>query len=236
MEVRPFDRAFRQQQQNGSGGGGGEEDSSNALTRRQREIIAATFRVKREQAQYKGQEKEENFDTVKLSQERLKGDTEQLIGRIRGRLGDQMDKQPQFAKLVELLGQAAKEMDSATGQLAGRKADDALPPEQRALQQLLSAESIFRDIQVARGQQGGGGGNNEAQDLADLFELQLDKMKNQYETVQREQQANQSQQQDELARRLQDLARRQQAQVEQRMRSEMQQSGGGGGGSSRQQQ
>src|SRR5262249_27349149 len=154
MEVRPFDRAFRQSQQ--QGGGGGEQDS-NALTRRQREIIAATFRVKRELPQYKPQEKEENFDTVKLSQERLKADTEQLVGRIRSRLGDQRAAQPQFAKLVEFLGQAAKEMEAATGQLAGRKADDALPPEQRALQQLLSAESIFRDIQISRGQQGGGG-------------------------------------------------------------------------------
>ena len=56
LEVRPFDVEFRQSQQQG-GGGGGEQDS-NALTRRQREIIAATFRVQREEAGYAPQEKE----------------------------------------------------------------------------------------------------------------------------------------------------------------------------------
>ena len=40
-------------------------------------------------------------------------------------------------------------------------------------------------------------------------------MKNQYETIQREQKANQSQQQDEIARRLAELAKRQQQQLEQ---------------------
>src|SRR5262249_48832008 len=46
MEVRPFDREFRQSAQ--QGGQGGSDQESNALTRRQREIIAATFRVQRE--------------------------------------------------------------------------------------------------------------------------------------------------------------------------------------------
>src|SRR6201999_4308882 len=59
LEVRPFDREFKQAQQQGGGGGDGDQDS-NALTRRQREIIAATFRVQREQATYAPQEKNEN--------------------------------------------------------------------------------------------------------------------------------------------------------------------------------
>ena len=235
MEVRPFDRNFRQAQQQGGGQGGGDQDSS-ALTRRQREIIAATFRIQRELAQYTPPEKAENFDAVTLSQEKLKTDTDQLAERIRRRLGEQLSSQPDFARLVECLVQASKEMVGAIAELKGQRTKEALPPEQRALQQLLKAEAIFRDIQVAQGGgQGGGGGSQNAQDLADLFELQLDKMKNQYETVQRQQQAAQDQQQDEIARRLQELARRQQQQIEQRMRSQ-QQGGGGGGQSQRQQQ
>src|SRR5262249_3817778 len=237
MEVRPFDHQFRQAQQQGGGSGGGEDDS-NALTRRQREIIAATFRVQREETQYKQQEKDENYDTVRLSQNKLKTDTDALTGRIKDRLGNRLgkDQGSDYAKLVEYLLQASKEMDSASGSLGGRKAKEALPPEQRALQQLLRAEAIFRDIQVANGQQGQGKGSQNAQELADLFELQLDKMKNQYETVQRQQQASQNEKEDELSRRLQELARRQQQQVEQRMRSQMQQAGGNGGGSPRDQQ
>ena len=235
LEVRPFDRQFRQGQQQ-QGGGEGEQDQ-NALTRRQREIIAATFRVQREQAKYTPQEKEENFGAVTLSQEKLKTDAEALAERIRRRLGDQLGSQPDFAKLVEYITQAAKEMDGASGELRARKTKEALPPEQRALQQLLRAEAIFRDIQVSRGGGQGQGKSPENEELADLFELQLDKMKNQYETIQREQKANQNQQQDELARRLAELARRQQQQLEQQSRPQQsQQGGGGGGGSQRQQQ
>ncbi|HSO75270.1 MAG TPA: hypothetical protein VLU47_10565, partial [Blastocatellia bacterium] len=205
LEVRPFDRNFRQSQQQGSGEG---EQDQNALTRRQREIIAATFRVQRELARYTPQEKEENFGAVTLSQEKLKTDADVLIERIRRRMGDQLESQTDFAKLVEYLKQASKEMDGATVELRARKTKEALPPEQRALQQLLRAEAIFRDIQVARGGGQGQGGSPENEELADLFELQLDKMKNQYETIQREQKANQSQQQDEIARRLAELAKR----------------------------
>ena len=172
-----------------------------------------------------------------LSQEKLKADTDGLAERIRRRLGEQLSSQPQFGQLIECLTLASKEMVTAVSELKTRKTKEALPPEQRSLQQLLRAEAIFRDIQVAQGGgQGGGGGSQSAQDLADLFELQLDKMKNQYETIQRQQQSSQDQQQDEIARRLQELARRQQQEVEQRMRSQQQGGGGGGGQSQRQQQ
>ena len=235
LEVRPFDRNFKQAQQQGGGGEGGEQDS-NALTRRQREIIAATFRVQREQNNYTPQERNENFSAVTLSQEKLKMDAETLVERIRRRLGGQLNAQPQYAKLVEYVTQATKEMEGAIPQLHGQKPKEALPPEQRSLQQLLRAEAIFREIQIAQGNAQGGGQQQQEQDMADLFELQLDKMKNQYETVQRQQREQQSQQQDDIARRLAELARRQQQQIEQRMRQQQQGGGGGGGASQRQQQ
>jgi hypothetical protein len=215
LEVRPFDREFRQAQQ--MGGGGGDQDS-NALTRRQREIIAATFRVQREQSRYGAQEREENYDTIALSQEKLKSDTDALAERIRRRLGDRLNVESDFGKLAEYLSQAAHNMEAALDQLRARKAKEALAPEQRALQQLLRAEALFREIQVAQGGAGSDRSRSQEQELADLFELQLDKMKNQYETIQREQQASRDQKQDEIARRLQELARRQQQQIEQQMR------------------
>lgn len=236
LEVRPFDREFRQSQQQGGEGGQGEQDS-NALTKRQREIIAATFRVQREDKQYTPPERDENFGAVALSQEKLKSEAESLIDRIRRRLGASLNSDPKFSKLVEYISQAATEMGSAKDKLHEKNTKDALPPEQRALQQLLKAEALNREIQVGQQQgQGGQGGQQDQKELADLFELQLDKMKNQYETVQRQQQQAQGEQQDELARKLQELAQRQQKELEQRMRSQMQQQGGGGGGGSQRQQ
>src|SRR5690349_10420253 len=128
-------------------------------------------------------------------------------------------------------------MQAAEEKLLARNSTDALPPEQRALQHLQRAEAAFKEYQIARGQNGGGGGNQQsnAEDLADLFELDADKLRNQYETVDRgsqQQQADNSV--DETAEKLKQLASRLQQENE-RLRNGMrgqqgQQSGGGGGG------
>ncbi|MGH9760429.1 MAG: hypothetical protein ACREAC_06255, partial [Blastocatellia bacterium] len=233
MEVRPFDRQFKQSQQNGGGDGG--DNDSNMLANRQRQIIAATFRIQRDEPTYTESQKNENYDTVRLSQEKLKSDADGLVDRIKGRLGEELAKSPEYQKLTRNLQDASTEMSGAIAKLGERKAKDALQPEQKALQKLIQAQGIFKEIQVSQSNGGQGQQNNE-QDLADLFELQLDKMKNQYESVQRQQSAQQNQQQDELAQRLKDLAARQQKQLEQQMRSDMQSQGGGGGSSPRSQQ
>ena len=82
-------------------------------------------------------------------------------------------------------------------------------------------------------QQGGGGGgggqSQMAEDLADLFELEMDKMANQYETAQRAQQQQSDQKVDELAEKLKELARRQEQEAERlRQRAAGQQAGSGG--------
>ena len=81
---------------------------------------------------------------------------------------------------------------------------------------------------------GGGGGRQAAEDLADLFELELDKMRNQYETLQRAGQEQADETIDELMERLRELARRQEREAErQRRRARGQQSTQGGGAGQR---
>ena len=79
-------------------------------------------------------------------------------------------------------------MGPASDKLKSAKWQDALPPEQKALQYLLRAEATFRDIQVAFGRQrgggGGGGGGGATRDMEGLFDLELDTEKNQYESAQ----------------------------------------------------
>ncbi|SVE36115.1 uncharacterized protein METZ01_LOCUS488969, partial [marine metagenome] len=78
------------------------------------------------------------------------------------------------------------------------------------------------------------GGQQAAQDLADLFELELDKMRNQYETMQRGEQQQADNTVDELMERLRELARRQEREAErQRRRARGQQSTQGGGAGQR---
>jgi hypothetical protein len=123
-------------------------------------------------------------------------------------------------------------MKSAEVELRGMKADSALSPEQRALKLLQQAEQQY-ELQVAQQQGGGGGGGAQsalAEDLADLFELELDKLANQYEMQQRAGQQQSDQQIDQLVEKLKELARRQQQEMERQRR--MAQAGQSASGSS----
>jgi len=236
IEVKPFEKEFKQSQQNGGGEGGGEQQEG--LTKRQREIIAATFKVNREEPTYNDKDKAENYDTVALAQEKLREDALALVERIKRRLGPQINQQPQFQKIVEHITQASKEMEPAAKELRGRKGKDAMPYEQKALQQLQRADAIFREVTIAMSQESQGQGQQQAEELADLFELELDKMKNQYETLNREKKQQAAQQDDEAKRKLEELSRRMQKQLEeqqQKMRQSPRNQSGGGGGRQQQQ-
>jgi hypothetical protein len=240
VEVKPFDMQYKQAQQQGGGGGGGGGEEQNALTKRQKELIAATFRLMREAATTTPKERADNYNTVATGQERLRNDAREFVERIRRRLGEGMEGQEELAQMVEHLNEAAREMEVALPPLKRQTGKDALPAEQRALQNLLRADAIFREMQVASGnQEGGGGQQQQSEELTDLFELELDKMKNQYETLNREGRQQAQQGKDEATRKLEELARRQQQALEQQQRRQQSgqpRNGGGGGGSQRQQQ
>jgi hypothetical protein len=90
---------------------------------------------------------------------------------------------PSFKKIAELLPKAAEQMTAAEKKLQAQSADGALPPENLALQFLQQAEEEF-ELQVQTGRQAGGGGGGGgagsiANDLADLFKMEMDKMANQ---------------------------------------------------------
>ena len=238
IEVKPFEMEYKQSQQQGGGNGQGGDQDQNALSRRQKDLIAATHRLIREGEKYTDQERKDGYEAVAVGQEKLRTDTLEFLDRMNRRLGDS-DGPKQVQEMAEQLKQAAKEMESAPPPLRKEAGKDALPPEQRALQKLLAADAIFREVQVAMGNQSGGGSGaqREQQELAGLFELELDKMKNQYETVQRAQQQQAQQQKSEAERRLEELARRQeQALEEQRRRAQQAANGGGSSGNQRQQQ
>jgi hypothetical protein len=238
IEVKPFEMEYKQSQQGGGGGQGQGDQDQNALSRRQKDLIAATHRLIREGEKYTEQERKDGYEAVATGQEKLRTDTLEFLDRMGRRLGDVDEGQKQVAEMAEHLRGAAKEMEGAPPPLRKEAGKDALPPEQRALQRLLAADAIFREVQVAFGNQqgGGGGGQREQQELAGLFELELDKMKNQYETVQRAQQQQAEQQKSEAERRLEELARRQQAALEEQRRRMQQGPANGGSSNQRQQQ
>ncbi|HEY1221534.1 MAG TPA: hypothetical protein VGF03_21520 [Bryobacteraceae bacterium] len=219
IQADPFEREFSQSQQSGGGGGGGggQGNQSEQISRREKEIISATFKQQGE----KNPTQQQAADIAKLlsqSQATLRDQAVSLSDRLEAReLTDEVEAISDFQK--DMMAAAAA-MAPAAQQLQQEKWKDAIPNEQKALQFLLRAEATFRQIQVAFGARGGGGGGGggAARDLASLFDLELDTEKNQYETRQTaattaEQKAQEIddalKKLDELAKREEDLAQQQ---------------------------
>jgi len=218
IQADPYEREFSQSQVSGGGGGGGGGggDPSAEISQREKEIISATFK----QQSDKNATAQQAADIAKLlsqSQNTLHDQAVTLAGRLEAReLTDEVKAIADFQKDMLAASQA---MAPAAQQLQQQKWKDAIPNEQKALQSLLRAEATFRQIQVAFGAQGGGGGGGgAARDLAQLFELELDTQKNQYETPQHSASSEEQKAKaidealkklDELAKREQDLAQQQ---------------------------
>lgn len=232
LEIRPFDRNYRQAEQGGGGGMGGAGGLDQTLSVQQKMIISATFRLVRDEDEYTARELSENLTTVSLMQGRLRDQVASLVTRM-GNRGQQLLQDDDFSKIIRFLEQAGVEMAAAQKELEAERAEAAMTEEKKALASLQRAESVFRDMRVSFDQSGGGGGGNQqlSEDLADLFELELDKLRNQYETVQRGAAEQAQAEVDELMQKLRELARRQQRENERqnRLRSRSQQGGGGGG-------
>jgi hypothetical protein len=230
VRVRPLERDFRKADSQAGGQQGGQQQNQvGALSQQEKQIIAATFNIQRDRASMKGDRLHENTVVVALMQKRLREQVNELLTNFATRVGDRAE---QFKKITDFLKQSVPEMEAAEGKLQATSPDGALPPEQRALQFLQKAEQEY-ELQVAMSQGGGGGGggqqNQMADELADLFELEVDKMANQYETAQRATQEQSDQKIDELAEKLKELARRQEQEAERqrRMAASGQSSGGG---------
>jgi len=233
VRIRPFNQDFKAaQSMSGGGGGGGGGMQANELSERQRQIVTGTFNVTRDRKAMTPDKLRESSVVLGLSQSRLREQVAELSERMDDRL---LGDQPRFKEVAEALNQAIEEMKDAEAKLQARNPEAALAPEQRALSLIQKAEQQY-EIQVAMGQNGGGGGGGGAagsgmsEDLASLFEMELDKLANQYETVGgANAQQNGSSQLDELSEKLRDLARRQEQEAERERRRAASGSAQGGG-------
>ena len=227
VEIDPFNRNFRQaQSQQQMQGQGQQQQQRGSLAAQEKEIIAATFNTERDRATMGPEKFKEALVVIRLQQDKLRGQVDVLVAQMLERLQGNQD----FKKIADLLVKSIEPMKAAETHLDAQKAKEALAPEQKAYQLLQEAEQQY-DLTVGRQQQQGGGGggggqpNAMSEDLADLFQTQLDKQANQYETEQRAQGAQQAQADqtvDALAEKLKELARRQQQEVERQRRAQQQ--------------
>ncbi|MGE3373174.1 MAG: DUF4175 family protein [Vicinamibacteria bacterium] len=224
LEARPFKRDYRQAEQGGMPGQGGQQDG--ALSEQQRQVVAATFKLTRDRERTPQKTWGESVATVALAEGKLRGQVDELLTRMSMRV---LQPGSSFHETAGELRSALAEMQAAEEQLKRRDPQQALAPAQRALLHLQRAEGSFRDVRVAMGDSAGGqGGGPEAEELADLFELELDKLRNQYETLQRGEKQKADEAVDEALARLRELAQRQQQENERRRANAGRASGQGG--------
>jgi hypothetical protein len=242
IQIQPFRKDYRaaesqaggQQQDRGSGGAG---NDASALSEQQRRIVAGTFNVVRDRDRMGAEKFRQDVVFLALTQGQLKERAKGLAAQIVARVG-QAD--PTMKVIAGHLDAAASSMEAAEQKLQARDPKNALPAEQQALASLQRAEEAYRDVRVRMDRQqggggGGGGGRSAAADeLADLFQLEADKLRNQYETFRQSQQQSADNKVDEMLERLKELARRQEQEAERQrqLAGNRQQGGGGGGGAS----
>jgi hypothetical protein len=217
IQADPFEREFSQSQQmGGSGGGSGGQNNQMEISRREKELIAATWKQQNDKsAAPKDAAAAGQF--LSDAQQKLRDQVMALSARMESR--DLSEANEEFSGFEKDMQAAAAAMTPSADKLKATQWKDAIPLEQKALQALLHAEATFRQIQVAFSQQGGGGGgvNSAGRDLASLFDLELDTEKNQYETAQNTSPTDQRQKDiddalarlDALAKRQEDLANQQ---------------------------
>jgi len=211
IDVRPFERRFTQSQQSGGGGGGGGQQQEQEISQRQKEILVSTFNLIRDS-------KSEESALIDPA------DTATLLSDLQTTLADQATKlaqraearqllnvDPDVAKFVEYMQEAALSMSPSADALTLLNFDEAVAHQQRALQYLKRAESIFNDITINQNSESGGGGGGASQDMAEMYELEMDLAKNQYETPDSvpEDSAQQADS-DDAFEKLKELAQRQQ--------------------------
>ena len=214
VQAEPFERSYSQSQESGGMSGGQQDD--NRISEREKEIIAATWNQLKDASGDKAAAAE-NAGFLSGVQSKLRDQAHSLAERMKAR--QLAGAGEEFKTFTADMEKAVEAMGPAAEKLRGSQWQNALAPEQKALQHLLRAEAVMRDIKVAFGNRGGGAGGGKSgaeRDLQSLFDLELDTEKNQYESGQQSTSADQRQKAiDEAMQKLEQLARRQQELAEQ---------------------
>lgn len=218
-QVRPFSLDYRSADQPGGGGGGAQSGQQQGhLSDQQKQFVVATFKMIRDRDNFDVETYQNNLELLARAQARIRDRVEAIVRRLGSRSIVRRDEQ--YRVITTELPLAAEAMIEVEKQLKDVEIGRALADAQVALVHLQRADAAFREINVSLANRGGGGAGSNAdlEDLADLFRLEMDKLRNQYETVQHGQQQQTAQVIDETLERLRELAQRQQRELDHQLR------------------
>jgi hypothetical protein len=235
INVQPFDRRFSQASAQGGGGG----DEQQQIAQRQREILLSTWNLLRKQNDQRnaaaaadgGAAAGDRGAPVAANSGAIR-DNSALLANLQGKLAAQARTlaaraqarqlaaaDPKITRFVDSMKKAAAAMQPAAKQLSATELQAAIAPEQQALQYLMQAASQFTDVRVAMQRGGNNPAGDSGRDLSQIYQLEMDLHKNQYESGNDASPRSRDRQTDELARRLQSLAQREQQLADQMQRS-----------------
>jgi len=222
IDIQPFDKRYSQADGGaGGGGGGGGGGGEDEISERQKEILVATWNLQKEQQNEDVDENylEDNAFMLSELQRTLAEQTQTTLDRLDARRLVSDPRAQSFAENMEI---ALEAMQPAADHLLDVELENSVTPQQTALQHLLRAEAQFRDIQVSIDQQnanGGGGAGGGERDLAEIYELEMDMSRNQYETRQTPSLQQPEDAIEDAFDQLEELSRRQEALAEQARRN-----------------
>lgn len=206
IEIKPFDATYRQAEGGGGGGGGAGDDvmQTRQLSRKQKEIISATWRVKRTLAAAPDTRVEVDLEAIAAVQDGLRGQVEEALAFMRFMVGFSQEAM----KMVETLELVQTPMAAASEALRSGEVEEALTHEREALMYLTRLDAQMREFTVSQQRNMSG---RAPLDLSDTSELELDDERNRYEVPDQPALEREREQSiDEHQQRVQDLARRQQ--------------------------
>jgi len=205
IEVRPFEMIFSRPLSQQQGQAGGPDGLGGRLSQTQKEILIATWKLQNKQGKLPDGGFANNLATIIESQENLQDVTQSTLYQMQQR---NMFTRESGADVVQYYENAVRAMSEALDALADKNLADAQTPEKQALQNLLRAEAQIKEVQMAQSQ--GAGDNASLDELAQLFEDEMDKLKNKYETLDKPSSRKQEKQVDDALKKIKELARRQQ--------------------------
>ena len=210
LEVISTDEEFRRGSQQGGGGGQFGQQQPSALLENQKNIIAATWKLLNRKKKNPEENVAEDIRIVAESQQNIAQRTQMSLNRLNERFSFADES---YDLAVTHLREAVEHMQAAAERLFSEQLQDALGPEQAALQAILKANAQNRRTAIQVGSQTGSGGTggasfNERDDLRELFEMEMGRLENRYEMPSTASAGGHTEQ-DEALKRLRQLAQRQ---------------------------
>ncbi len=204
IEIRPFEAEFTRPLSQGQAGG---SSPGGRLSQTQKEIIVATWKTQQKKSKLDAGKLKENVAVLVESQKNLQDVTQSTLMQIEQRSTFTRDTNK---SMTSHYAEAVKAMDKALTELSSGKLGEAQGPQRDALQRLLQAEAQIRQVQVQQSRGQAGGSNSALDELSQLFEKEMDKLKNKYETLNQARQTPGEEAVNEALNKVKELADRQQ--------------------------